>query len=62
MLPLAMAARNSGDLVIVQAGRIATQGALNPRKVKISGVLVDCIVVDQAEHHEQTFGTFYSAA
>ena len=51
MLPLAMAARNSGDLVIVQAGRIATQGALNPRKVKISGVLVDCVVVDQAEHH-----------
>lgn len=36
--------------------------ALNPRKVKISGVLVDCVVVDQAEHHEQTFGTFYSAA
>jgi propionate CoA-transferase len=30
--------------------------------VKIPGILVDCVVVSQPEHHWQTFGTPYSAA
>src|SRR6478609_3662395 len=31
-------------------------------RVKIPGVLVDCVVISQPEHHWQTFGTAYSSA
>ena len=62
MLSIAMAAHNSGGLVIVQVERLAERGALNPRQVKIPGILVDCVVVAPAQHHHQTFSTVYSAA
>lgn len=62
-LSIAMAAHNSGGLVIVQVERLAERGTLNPRQVKIPGVLVDCVVVaDRREDHMQTFSEFYSAA
>jgi propionate CoA-transferase len=62
-LAIAMAARNSGGIVIVQVERIAERGSLNPRHVKIPGVLVDCVVVaEKPEYHWQTFVEPYSAA
>ncbi|HJW12828.1 MAG TPA: malonate decarboxylase subunit alpha, partial [Albitalea sp.] len=62
-LAIAMAAHNSGGIVIAQVERIAERGSLNPRQVKIPGVLVDCVVVaEKPEHHMQTFVTQYSAA
>jgi propionate CoA-transferase len=61
-LAIAMAVQNSGGLVIVQVERIAERGSLNPRQVKIPGVLVDCVVVAKPEYHWQTFSVQYDAA
>ncbi|MGV8056449.1 MAG: acyl CoA:acetate/3-ketoacid CoA transferase [Smithellaceae bacterium] len=62
VLPLAMAAKNSGGFVIAQVERIAERGALNARQVKIPGILVDCVVVAKPENHWQTYATTYNPA
>jgi propionate CoA-transferase len=60
---IAMAAHNSGGIVIAQVERIAERNTLNPRQVKIPGVLVDCVVLaERPEYHMQTFIEPYSAA
>lgn len=62
-LAIAMAAHNSGGIVIVQVERIAESGSLNPRQVKIPGILVDCVVVaEKPEYQMQTFVEPYSSA
>ena len=61
-LAIATAAHNNGGIVIVQVEHIAERGALNPKLVKIPGVLVDCVVVAEPEQHWQTFSERYSPA
>ncbi|MEM9278823.1 MAG: acyl CoA:acetate/3-ketoacid CoA transferase [Pseudomonadota bacterium] len=60
MLPIAMAAKNSGGLVIAQVERIAALGSLMPKEVVVPGNLVDCVVLSEPDEHLQTYQTPYS--
>ena len=61
-LSAAMAAKNSGGFVIAQVERVAAAGSLDPRKVQVPGILVDCVVLAEPDNHRQTYATPHSAA
>ncbi len=62
-LPMAMAAKNCGGIVIAQVERLAERGYLRSREIKIPGILVDCVVTaEKPEHHCQTFAVDYDPA
>ncbi|MEM0949647.1 MAG: CoA-transferase [Pseudomonadota bacterium] len=61
-LAQAMAAKNSGGVVIVQVEQVVARGTLNPREVQIPGPLVDAVVLAEPADHMQTFRTQYSPA
>lgn len=54
----AQATKRCGGVVIVQVQRIARRGSLNPKMVKIPGILVDLVVVEPEQW--QTYSTRYS--
>lgn len=58
MLSSAQAGRRLGAAVIVQVKRMAKRGVLPQRSVKIPGVLVDYVVVDEAQR--QTYWSDYN--
>lgn len=59
-LAQAMAARNSGGVVIVQVDQIVAKGSLPARDVIIPGMLVDAVVLAPPELHPQTYATQYN--
>ena len=61
-LAQAMAAKNCNGIVIAQVERIAEQGSLNPRHVKVPGILVDCVVVAEPHNHMQSYACQYNPA
>ncbi|MDD5945315.1 MAG: 3-oxoacid CoA-transferase, partial [Clostridia bacterium] len=56
---MAMAARNNGGKVIVQVERIVKAGSIDPKLVKIPGILVDAVVVSTPDKHQQCFNKEY---
>jgi propionate CoA-transferase len=62
VLSSAQAARNSGGLVIAQVKRLAATGTLDPRTVKVPGILVDAVVVapDQPQSMHLAYDARYS--
>lgn len=59
-LDQALAAHNSGGIVIAQVKRVVAAGSLHPQHVRVPGVLVDYIVT--APEQMQTTQTAYEAA
>lgn len=61
-LAIAMAAKNSGGVVMVQVERVADSGTLNAKEVVVPGIFVDCVVQSKPEYHWQTFAEQYNPA
>lgn len=54
-LAMAEAVKNKGGIVIAQVEEIAKAGTLNPKDVKVPGILVDYIVKGTPANHWQTY-------
>ena len=59
-MEMALAAHNSGGVVIAQVKRIAAAGSLRPHEVRVPGILVDAVV--EAPDQLQTTATDYDPA
>ncbi len=58
----AQACKNSGGKVIVQVERIVSGGTLDPKLVKVPGILVDAIVLGEGDDNMQCLGMPFDGA
>ena len=61
-LSLAMAAKNSGGIVVCQVERLAQRNSIDARHVRIPGFMVDCVVRAEPEYHMQNYEEQYNPA
>lgn len=60
-LHIATAAKNAGGKVIVQVEKLVKKESINPKLVKIPGILVDYVVlVEDMKNHMQTYGEYFN--
>jgi propionate CoA-transferase len=57
---IAMAARNSGGIVMAQVKRLSALGSLPSRSVGVPGAMVDCVCVVDEEDHDTFHGMSYT--
>lgn len=64
MLAMAMAAHNSGGIVIAQVARVVAGSSLVPRRVDVPGALIDFafVVADQSQTYQTQHSPFYAGA
>lgn len=61
ILSMATAVKNNGGKVIVQVKNILKDGYIQPKDVKIPGIMVDYVVVaENLDFHKQTFIEHYN--
>jgi propionate CoA-transferase len=60
ILPLAQAVKNNGGIVIAEVEYVALAGTLNPKSVRVPGVLIDHIVVSGPNNHWQSAATRFN--
>lgn len=56
-LETAMATKNNGGIVIVQVDELVDRGEIDPKEVRIPGMMVDYVVVGAQENSRQMYGS-----
>ncbi len=59
VLPMAQAAKNHGGIVIAQVESVVDQ-MIDPKSVRVPGILIDYIVTSGGVMHDQTFGEVFN--
>jgi len=61
-ISIAGAAKAKGGIVIAEVERLAAKGTLDPKAIKVPGLLVDYVVIGDVGTFKQTSGEYYNPA